>query len=119
MKIVNRKTFLSMPEGTVFSKYEPCIFGNLMIKGETTKSGNDFWAQGITGAIKSDSSEERFDILLAKGKTGESIEMDFECEGRDGLYGEEELFAVWEIRDVKALVKRLEEALVDGYGHEI
>lgn len=35
MRIVDRKTFLAMPIGTVFSKYEPCVFGNLCIKGET------------------------------------------------------------------------------------
>ncbi|GAH13600.1 unnamed protein product, partial [marine sediment metagenome] len=32
MKIVNRKTFLQLPIGTLFSEYEPCVFYGLFIK---------------------------------------------------------------------------------------
>ena len=35
MKIVNLETFKLLPIGTVFMKYEPCIFGDLQVKGDT------------------------------------------------------------------------------------
>lgn len=105
MKIVNREEFLEYPEGTLFSKYEPCIFGDLCIKGDSLT--NDFWYQEINSSIKCNDSGEFSDILLSAQETKESIEMDLDIEGRDGLYDENQLFAVWEEKDVKALIDRL------------
>lgn len=50
MKIINRTQFLAMPEGTVYSKFEPCFFGEISIKGESV--ANDWWHQPICDAIK-------------------------------------------------------------------
>jgi hypothetical protein len=107
MRIVNRTTFLAMPAGTVYAKYEPCCFGELSIKVGNAGS-NDFVLQGIVGAIKHDSSEEFLDLLEAAGKDSSiSLEMDFDYTERDGLYDADQLFAVWEQEDVKKLIVRL------------
>jgi hypothetical protein len=37
--------------------------------------------------------------------------MDFEYEGRDGLFEEGQLFAVWEKADVASLIERLRRCL--------
>jgi len=34
----------------------------------------------------------------------------FECEGRDGLFDECQLFAVWEPQDVAALITKLQQS---------
>lgn len=110
MKIVDRKTFLSMPANTLFSKYEPCCFYMLSIKGE--KAGdNDFYTNTIADSIDSSSSGDFIDILVEAQKTGCSIDMDFNTECRDGLYDDNQLFAVWEKEDIINLIKRLNECL--------
>lgn len=48
MRIVDRETFLGMPSGTLYAKYEPCVFGPLEIKCDTC--GNDFVSQQIVDA---------------------------------------------------------------------
>ncbi len=112
MRIVDRAAFLALPAGTVYSKYEPCIFGELHIKGDTW--GNDFLCQQIADAIAAKSSNE-FDMQLAEAQqAGASIPMDFDCLGRDGCFdGPVTWFAVWEPADVEMLIARLAVALVD------
>lgn len=106
MRIVNRKTFLAMPEGTLFGKYTPCsVDGELAIKGET--SGNDFWQQGFVGwfADGHDSGDYLDTLILLEN--GGSAALDFNCQDRDGLFDADQLFAVFEPEDMRALILRL------------
>jgi hypothetical protein len=103
MKIVDRKTFLAMPPGVVFNKFS---FGNLgepCIKGETW--GNDFLVQYLD-TLECDPGIEYLNTRFRLEK-GESIPLDFNCQGRDGLFEDEQLFAVWDGTDVAALIERL------------
>ena len=111
MRIINRKDFLKMPAGTLFTKYKPCVFGDMMIKGESLS--NDFFCQQIVDAVDCDNSEEFNDILLDAGENGTDFSMDFDCEMRDGMFDDGELFAVWGEDDVQALVDRLKETITD------
>lgn len=113
MKIVNRNTFLSMPEGTVYSKYEPIFFGPLCIKGETIhrEGAGDFWYQNIADAIDSDNQAEMELLMDSAERNGSSVPLYLHSEFRDGLYDEHQLFAVWEPNDVTALIVRLQEAM--------
>lgn len=111
MKIINRKAFLAMPAGTVFSTYDPSIFGPLTIKEETLPT-NDFLEQQIADAIECNGGGDFCDKLDMAQETGASLAMDFYCLGRDGLFEPDDgLFAVWERADVEALIKRLQETL--------
>jgi hypothetical protein len=116
MRIVDRQAFLLMSEGTVFSKYAPCYFRELMVKGETRSS--DFMYQPITDAIDANSSADYADKLDQAYSHGISIAMDLDCQSRDGLFEEDQMFAVWERSDVEQLIARLHRALVDGYEHQ-
>lgn len=106
MKIIDRKTFLALPDETLFSKYEPCVFGDLTIKGETV-GVNDFLIQQICDAVRCHDSGEFAEILDDAQETGRSFDMDFDCMGRDGLFDDEQLFAIWEPADIIALIERL------------
>jgi len=106
MKIIDRKTFLSLPDETLFSKYEPCVFGDLTIKGATVGT-NDFLTQQISDAVAYNDSGDFGYIMETARETGCSIYMDFDCMGRDGLFDEEQLFAIWETADIVALIDRL------------
>lgn len=115
MKIVNRQTFLALPANTVFSTYAPCSFGPLMIKGDTLYGDDgaawDFCEQGIDGAIACTGSEDMMAKLEVAERDGTSLAMDFDSQGREGLYDDTMRYAVWEEADVRALVNRLKQCL--------
>ena len=106
VRILNLEQFRAKPENTVFSKYEPYLFGELQIKGQTLEA--DFLAQSINGAIESNDTGDFCDKLDRAQKTAEYLKMDFNCECRDGLFKKDQLFAVWEEADVRALIQRLQ-----------
>jgi hypothetical protein len=112
MKIVDRKTFMALPPETVYSKYAPCFFEGLLIKGETITgfSGEpiDWYYQQIEDSIESSGSDEWAAKLEESELTGKSIAMDFETQGRDGCFEDGQLFAVFEPQDVEALIARLQ-----------
>lgn len=117
MRIVDRKTFLAMPAGTIFQKYAPCYFGSIEIK-DATSEPNDFYTvcsmdQPYFAAV-SDSGE--WMLHCDRIATGEaSGPLDFEIISRDGLFDDDQLFAIWERADVEALINRIGKALADGY----
>jgi hypothetical protein len=111
MKIVNRETFLKMPAETVYSEYKPCAFDQVCIKGETT--GNDFYVNYVTQTLDCKNSEEFVDILFAAEKSGDSFPLDFDTEGRDGMFDDEQLFAVWDKQDIEGLIERLKQTIAD------
>ena len=115
MKIVDRKTFLAMPAGVLYSNYMPCVFGDLSIKGDTV-AGIDFYVQQIADAVKCNDSGEFADVLFDAATNGTSFALDFECEGRDGMFGEHQLFAVWEPQDVAGLIVRLQQVTPNVQG---
>lgn len=109
MKIVDRATFLALPENTLFAKYAPCYFEELCIKGETWP--HDFLVQQIADAIESKGSEDFCKKLDLAQFEGASLPMDFNNMSRDGCFDADQLFAVYEDADVRALIARLTECL--------
>lgn len=108
MRIVNKQEFLKLPENTIFSKYSPCQFGDLCIKGESVGT-IDFYYQPISNSVKCNDMGEFVDACDKAEK--ESVEMDFDCLTRDGMFDAEQLFAVWEKQDLYAFVQKLEKCL--------
>jgi hypothetical protein len=110
MKIVNLETFLKLPAGTLFMKYRPCIFGDLLIKGESCKSffegHKDFLYQQLN-ELESNGSDHDTELLTKAEKEGISIDFDLNCEGRDGMFEENQLFAIYEEKDFINLIQRL------------
>ena len=107
MKIVDRQALLAMPTGTMFSKYVPCVLGEVRLKGATVNGGSDFWYQNVADAAMCDDTTHFFESL--DGACGNSVyvHLDTEhvrCEGdlEDGQH-----FAVWEVPDVRNFVTRL------------
>lgn len=97
-----------MPENTLYAEYDPCIFGPLMIKMKTL-STNDWVEQQIVDSIDCTGSEDFWNKLNSAEHAGFSVDMDFNCCGRNGLFeGEENLYAVFEKKDIEQLIARLE-----------
>lgn len=117
MRIVDRKTFLSMPNGTVYCKFDPAIFRDMAVKEGVIGESSDFLYQDLTPAqFEGDrGSEDHFDTLLAMQESGKSAALEFNCTSRDGLFDADQLFAVFERQDVERLIACLQEALAEGY----
>ena len=111
MKILVRSEFLALPAGTVFSKYEPYAFDDLSIKGGTIQPDSDFFYQQLTDSVECSSSDELRKILSSAVSSGSSIELDLYSTSRDGEFKKNQLFAVWEHRDVERLILRLQATL--------
>jgi hypothetical protein len=108
VKIVDRKAFLAMPAGTVFAKYEPHMLGEVQIKGDTVR-GIDFFCVDLT-SVEADHGGEWLEQIERAG-AGEDVPLDYDTESRDGLFDADQLFAVWSLDDVRALICRLERTL--------
>jgi len=115
MKIVDRKAFLALPPGTVFSTYKPCYMDAICIKGDTvlpmTDAGaGDFDVCRLEHAL-SYVEEEFSDICFKHLEKGKSVPMEFNTYHRDGLFDVAQQFAVWEPADIQALIARLQQCL--------
>lgn len=114
MRIVDRKTFLAMPAGTVYAKFQPAVFEALSIKGATTADGADWSSQDLIPPPLSGVSDSAFMDSIDRMLEGEtSGPLAWHCQCRDGLFDKDQLFAVFELDDVMALIARLTEAVSD------
>lgn len=115
MKIVNKKEFYLLPNGTLYSKYERYGFQGLMVKQNTLYYENkpiDFLYDDLIGNIDVQNSDEFIDKLYDAEINKTSLSMDFDCTERDGLYEDEQMFAIYEDEDLKCFIKKL------NYGKE-
>lgn len=109
MHIVNLTKFLQLPAGTVYSKYQPCVFEGIEIKGENC-GGCDFFIDSTISPppVDSISSEDCLDILDKALLTGDSFALDFDSGSRDGCFNTEQLFAIWDPLDIQLLITKLQ-----------
>lgn len=108
---------MQMPSGTVFSYYEPCIFRGLHIKDSAPEKGYpDFSMSDLIGAVENNSSGDFVD-KCDDMERGESKSVDFEYSGREGLFDDKLLYAVYEKADVEKLIQRLQGTLATKQSH--
>lgn len=120
MRIVDRKTFLTFPAGTVFMKWpdqpadgsyhDLAPDGRVQIKWDTCV-GVDFVCQDLVPFPEGwhDSGDVSDDqIAMLRGEEGKPA--DYECAGRDGLFDEDQLFLVWDKDAHKKLIGLLQSA---------
>ncbi|MDD6017150.1 MAG: hypothetical protein PUC18_12910 [Prevotellaceae bacterium] len=135
MKIVDRKTFMQMPKGTVFCKfprineatrsYDNYLFGisEPYVKMEDTDEDSvDFCAMGIGSGLEpigSTGSSETDNILTDMERNpGKEVAFEYSC-GRDGMYeGDEVGFAIFSCDEVMLMIRTLQESLSTAYKHE-
>lgn len=101
MRILDRAEFLKQPAGIFYAKGRPWAFDTLCIKGETTKSGND-WLYLNPCWVAAKDSNEAFDRLETMLSGGTSFPGD-DAYGRDGMFDVDAIFLVFELADLTAL----------------
>ena len=97
MKIVDKKTFLTLPEGTFFCKGYRWVFYDICIKGETL-SEIDFYYKSLC-TMQSNNSEDYVDHLENSLSEGISYSINH-SEMRDGTYDLNDLFLIFEKNDL-------------------
>lgn len=106
MRIVDRKTFLAMPEGTVYAKIEQkwVVDTPLCVKYESTDY-NDWYYMSFDWVDANDSGEavDRLEEM-AKGKASYPVQQSI---ARDALFEEEALFMIYERADLEFITETL------------
>lgn len=111
MKIISRKAFLALPPGVLYAEYERggYVSGLAGIKDET--QGDDFYLRELSPwPVNANDEKECFAILERALDSGESVELDYDSRTNAAAFGEVE-FAIWEPKDVRALIERLKQTL--------
>lgn len=111
MKIVNRKQFLSLPDGIIYSQYESLG----MIKGLYQKHksySNDWIYQDLLGNVDAEDSGEFADIMF-NAEQGGKFTIDLDCVERDGGFEESNMFVIYDKEDLNKLVVHLSETLIN------
>ena len=129
MKIVSRDELMKMPVGVFYAEYEPCVFGEICIKDETTyasiEDSDYIYGRGIdkprvdkkrpidwyqTPVISLGCSDE-WDSKTRDGEAGKSFNIDLYNIGRDGCFDDNQLYAVFEKEDLTQLMEKISFAL--------
>ena len=93
MIVVDFYEFCDLPDGTVFSYWEPCVTEGLYVRGMVI--------------MDQDGPRDFFETsLLAVSYNGEYPEID-ETYGRWGLFNYEQKFAVYEKADIEKIIGQL------------
>lgn len=106
MRIVDRKTFMDMPLGTVFAEIEePWAIGSLSVKVEN--SGDiDFYETNFTWVDASDSGQamDRLEEMLEDPNVSYPVDRAI---GRNGLFNRDAVYLIYEPDDIKYIVDTL------------
>lgn len=113
MKILNREEFLKLDGPVLFSKYSPCITGDLCIRYDVINP-NDFIYLSLdpVNLLDIDNFECSSDVCFAMQEClGNSATIDTDCYARWGHVPEDEMFMVFESKDVVSVIKKIGECL--------
>lgn len=108
MRVVDRKTFLSLHEGTAYCKGKRWFFGGIEFKRDNV--GSNDWYSFEPNWIESEGSHESFDILDDMLATGKSHPM-IDTITRDGLFDGDALFLIFERDDLLKLRDMIDTAI--------
>lgn len=107
MKIVDRETFLDMPEGTVYAKIEKrwIVDTPLCVKYESTDYGDWYYMSfDWVDANNSNEAIDRLEDMAADPKVSYPVQSSI---SRDGLFEEGALFLIYERGDLDFIAKQL------------
>jgi hypothetical protein len=107
MRVVDRKTFLALPAGTIYCKGVPWAFDGICIKDDSL--AND-WVYLDPAWPSAHDSGEAIDLLEKSLEAGSS----FPCEsdfGRDGCFNDDAVFLIFETDDLFTLKNHIETAI--------
>lgn len=103
---------MEFPLNTPFQKYAPCYTENIgFFMGRCGE--RDFFYEDVDGLHPAEStgSNDLSKILDRCQASGESYDVDLEWSSRDGCFEDDQLFIIWEKKDIELLIERLKKCL--------
>jgi hypothetical protein len=116
MKVIDRETFLQLPQGTVFVKLNACYLSELMVKRGSYP--DDFVYRSMI-EVESESSNIFCDMLIdaCETRTRDIIPLDWDRDiHRDGLFDEAQMFGVLDKEELTNVITLLTEARDQTFG---
>jgi hypothetical protein len=107
MKIIGRKQFLLLPSGILYRKYEPCITYDFCVKKDVVNEGDFYYTP--FDAIDCENLQQRCELFEKYREDGCNFEFDYEIECRDGEFEDDQLFIIYEEKDILQLIDKLTE----------
>jgi len=101
MRILNRKQFLAMPSGTIYSRYEPIVSRDLEVKRDTLDNGDDWFYVSFIGSPECENEAgdvEAYEKMLTEDVPIEPYQI------RDGAFEQDEMFLVYTEADVSVIL---------------
>jgi len=110
MRVYNRKEFIKLPDGVLFSKGKRWYWDGLSVK-DGTNDYNDFYYTDLMTIESEDDGDwsQKLEDMLQYG-TSEPIN---QSGGRDGCFDDNDLFLVFEKNDLIALREHINNAIGD------
>lgn len=114
MKIINRQKLMKFKNRIVFSKVYGTELNGLYVYEDNLVS--DFVLTNLLGFPQSKDSKghqgiEDFDLITGK----KEFELDLECCSRDGLYDDNQLYAIYDKTDLLKLINKLQSIYIENY----
>ena len=116
MKIVNREQFMQLPAGTLYSLYTPFVMNGLYLRGETF-AACDFLQMNLIGQLSDVGGD--FETACDRMEAGESVPVEFRDYERDGMFDNLQQFAVYENKDIRAMIGVLMQAVEATEPHDL
>jgi hypothetical protein len=106
MRIVSNPEFLTLPNGTLYCRYESPNLGPVEIKGDSSDEMCDFLFQEL---VQTALVGDAFDKYMREGNpVGKKFDLyEGDCWGRDGEYDEEAMYAIFEKKDITQIIEKL------------
>jgi hypothetical protein len=114
MRIVANPEFLTLPEGTLFCRFDGFNLDAIEIKGQTSDMMNDFLFQGLleTALV----GDAWMDFVHKGENVGKKFDLyEGDCWGRDAEYDEEAMYAVFDREDVMKIIDKLTRSVLTAY----
>jgi len=127
MRIITREELMKEPAGVWYAEYEPQVFGEICVKHDTCyqsmedkdyvygdprrpdpridlRRPNDWFCSELMELGCSDERDEKLD-------SGGSFDLDHECIGRDGCFDHQQLYVLFELKDLATIQLSLDKAI--------
>lgn len=119
MILYKRDDFIRLPENTIYSRVnrqggEFCsgLFCKTSQEPQTDWYEQDLINEPLTPVEITDGLDS-WSWAIEQRDSFKQVELDYQCVTRDGMYDDEDVFLVWEERDVRKLITYLEDVVTD------
>jgi len=111
MKIVNRKQFLKLPNGTIYCSFNKKNFSFNGFSLKLESLSNDWYYMDLTDFDNWDNSEERIENIQKMIAEGKEYPLSLNCSSRDGMFEEDEMFCIYDKQDIERIINVLSESI--------